>query len=56
MEKKYKVYYIARDYGYKRDVESVEFSNKANADAFIALMKSEGYEITQFGGEGYIGE
>lgn len=50
------VYWVAREYGYKTDVESLEFSTKANADKFIALMKSEGYKITKFGRDGYTGE
>ena len=49
------VYYTARNYGYASNVESIEFSTKENADAFINIMKAEGYEITQFGGEGYLG-
>lgn len=53
---KIEVYYVARNYGYSRNLESIKFSSKENADAFIKLMKAEGYEITQFGGEGYLGE
>lgn len=56
MEQKFEVYYTARQYGYHAEVESIKFSKKENADAFITLMKNEGYEITTFGGEGYTGE
>ena len=52
---KIEVYYVARNYGYATNLESIKFSSKENADAFINLMKAEGYEITQFGGEGYLG-
>lgn len=55
MTKEFKVYYVAREYGWATNVESVEFSTKENADAFIQLMTSEGYKITQFGGDGYVG-
>ena len=54
--KTYEVFYVARQFGYATNVESIKFSKKENADAFIALMKDEGYEITTFGGEGYTGE
>lgn len=50
------VYYVASKFSYATEVQSLEFSNKENADAFINLMKSEGYEITQFAGDGYTGE
>lgn len=53
---KIKVYYVASKFSYATEVQSLEFSSKENADAFINLMKAEGYEITQFGGEGYLGE
>lgn len=57
MEKeKIEVYYVASKTGYAVTLESVKFSSKENADKFIALMKSEGYEITKFGNEGYNGE
>ena len=53
---KIKVYYVASKFSYATEVQSLEFSNKENADAFINLMKAEGYEITQFAGDGYLGE
>lgn len=53
---KIKVYYVASKFSYATEVKSIEFSNKENADTFINLMKAEGYEITQFGKEGYTGE
>ena len=52
---KIKVYYVANRSAWGTEVKSLNFSSKENADTFIALMKAEGYEITQFGGEGYIG-
>ena len=53
---KIKVYLTIGSTSYSTEVKGFEFSNKENADAFINLMKAEGYEITQFGGEGYLGE
>jgi hypothetical protein len=53
--KKYKIYLVIHETSYSREVKEFEFSTKENADQFIALMKSEGYEITQFGNEGYLG-
>lgn len=52
----YKIYYNASKLGYVTTLHSVTFSKKENADIFIAIMKEEGYEITRFGEEGYIGE
>ena len=53
---KIKVYLTIGSTSYSTEVKGFEFSNKENADAFINLMKSEGYEITTFAGEGYTGE
>lgn len=53
---KIKVYLTIGSTSYSTEVKGFEFSNKENADAFINLMKAEGYEITQFAGEGYLGE
>ena len=50
------VYYVASKFSYATEVNSIKFSNKENADTFINLMKAEGYEITTFAGEGYLGE
>lgn len=49
------VYYVASKFSYATEVNSIKFSNKENADTFINLMKAEGYEITTFAGEGYLG-
>ena len=38
-----------------REVKGFEFSSLENADTFIDLMTAEGYEVTTFGGEGYLG-
>lgn len=56
VQSKVVVYYVASKFSYATEVKSIEFSNKENADTFINLMKDEGYEITQFAGEGYLGE
>lgn len=56
VQSKVVVYYVASKFSYATEVKSIEFSNKENADTFINLMKAEGYEITQFAGEGYLGE
>lgn len=52
---KIKVYVVISRTSWSREVKDFEFSTKENADLFISLMKSEGYEITQFANEGYIG-
>ena len=52
---KIKVYVVISGTSYMREVKDFEFSSKANADAFINLMTAEGYEITTFGKEGYLG-
>lgn len=51
----YKVYYLFRGYGNVKEYHAITFKSKENADAFIALMKSEGIEVTEFSGLGYIG-
>lgn len=53
--KNFTVYFTSGSTSYAKTLTSVEFSSQANADAFIELMKAEGYEITTFGKEGYLG-
>lgn len=50
-----KVYVVTNRTSYSIEVKGFDFSSKKKADQFIRLMQSEGYEITQFAGEGYIG-
>lgn len=50
-----KVYVITNRSSYSIELKDFDFSSKEKADQFIQLMQSEGYEITQFAGEGYIG-
>lgn len=56
MEKTYTVYYEWLIFSNRTDYHTITFKSKDNADAFIALMKSEGIGITDFGGLGYTGE
>ena len=51
----YKVYYLFRGYSNIKEYHTITFKSKENADAFLALMKSEGIEVTEFSGQGYIG-
>ena len=53
--KNFTVYFTSGSTSYAKTLTSVEFSDQANADAFIEIMKAEGYEITTFGNEGYLG-
>ena len=53
---KIKVYVVISKTSYQTEVKDFEFSTIEKADQFIDLMKSEGYEITQFGKEGYLGK
>lgn len=53
--KTYEVNYVGLNYGYTKHIHSIKCSKKENADALIAILKDEGYEIdTTFGG--YVGE
>lgn len=53
--KTYEVKYVGINMGYTKHIHSIKCSKKENADALIALLKDEGYEIdTTFGG--YVGE
>ena len=52
----FEVYFAKKNgSGWEKNVFSIKFKKKENADTFIGIMKDEGYEITQFCGEGYIG-
>lgn len=50
----YKVSYLWSAYSNRKEYHSITFKSKENADAFLALMKSEGIEVTDHFG-GYIG-
>ena len=51
----YEVCYVSDKSLYAETLESIKFNSKENADTFIRIMKAEGYEISNFGGN-YTGE
>jgi len=51
-EKLFEVYYVSNKNCGITYLQAVNFTKKENADAFIAIMRDEGYEIDK---AGYIG-